>query len=364
MNSSLNKVGRELVLGLINRTNQLQRPLTLADVQLSAPGEIAAEPGHRNTQVTVYPAPGSNYIRSKTVTYRRLDFDVLLTGDNAIIGINEETVVNNTNDLIALMNARFGLMLTDEDVVYADYSLVSFPAQVTIAAAEGSYGYIGQVTLTLAYDLNYAIEVDILAGLDYPEDVVIENASPSITTPEGYLLYGESILGTYMTTGDNLEVEGFLGVHRSGFLDPYVTPTAGRYNLPLADTRDWSLSFGVGLLDTGRVSEILEGYDVTLEIRDDRDYSMVLQLTNPLASLVWTIEGTETGIVDSAPEGSLSIAHNSQRLSSFASYFPGATTNSAGALLGLYTCTLTLTPKRAVYVKPIVVTVVANITAA
>lgn len=365
MSQPLNKVGRELILDLINRTNRINRPLTFADVQFSLPAPIAdVAPGLRNTEMTVYPAPGSNFIRSKLVSYWRLNIGQLLQGELSIIGITEDTVINNTNDIIQILNDRYNLMLTEEDVVYEDVSLPSIPGTVTLTMAEHSYAYIDSVELTFSHDLAQVIYTNVLDGLHYPEDATVENVSPHYVTAQGMLLAGTGLLGQYNITGNNGEAEGFVGIHRTGAGTPYVTPVGNTFNLPLANNRHWSFTFGVGLIETARGSVLTDLYDIDLSVTHENGQSFAATLERVDTSLVWSIEGIGPAIVDNAPVGSLMVAQNSQRTFFYTPFFPHVPVNGVGAHLGRFTVRLVLMPIRAIYVSPIELTVIANITPA
>lgn len=365
MSQPLNKVGRELILDLINRTNRINRPLTFSDVQFSLPVVIPnAAPGTRNTEMTVYPAPGSNFIRSKVVSYWRLDIGQLLQGELSIIGITEDTIINDTNDVIGILNDRYNLKLTEEDVEFEEVTLSTIPGNYTLRMRDESYAYINQVELTFSYDLAQVIFVNVLDGLHYPEEATVENASPFYVNDQDHLLVGTGLLGRYNITSENGESEAFIGIHRTGAGNAYVDPVGNVFTIPLANNRHWSFTFGVGLLETVRGSVITDLYDIELDVRHENGQSFSATLVRVEDSLAWSIEGVGPVITDNKPSGSLMVAQNSQRTFFYAPFFSRVPTNGVGAHLGRFTIRLQLKPKRAIYISEIDLTVIANIIAA
>lgn len=358
----LNKIGKELILDLINRDNQayLPTPLTFADIDISEPEAIPSVEGSRNTRVLVTPAVGSKYSSERLVSYWRLDLEILFKEEFRTLGITD--TIEDTNDLIAVLNQRFGLVLTEDDVEIEPIDTETMPVDYTLKTKEGSYAFIGEVTFTLTLDLNDIIVTNLLDGFNYPQDPIVEHRSPELVDGDGLIFAGSGIHGHIMQTADNGEVEVFAGAHRRGPPNAYVTPVDGLYDIPLADGRLWNWSFGIGLLNTDRGDVLTELYDITMRVAYSGGGEIPFTLERLNDNLVWSVEGLGPVIVDNAPVESLTIAQNSQQTRWYQQAYPTVVSNGAGANLGEFTITIEATPKRAIWMPPVSVTITVNVT--
>lgn len=155
-----NKPSTALVYDLINEANpDLPVPLSAASAKLENP--IAATVSGRpdiNTAITAIPV-GGDYIGRKTLNYRRLGLNILLRGLTVQIdkySANQSaagSVVFTIHNLIPLINAKYGLNLTTDDINDGNILRGStqengfYTTTVTVTAKAGSFGYVGSFAL-------------------------------------------------------------------------------------------------------------------------------------------------------------------------------------------------------------------------
>ncbi|MNU19725.1 Calx-beta domain protein [compost metagenome] len=134
---------KDKLFALINASNPLVRPLTPNNVEIINP-RLAVGTGY-NTRATVRALPDRGYTREQDVFYRRIDLSVLAPVQYSIEEISTPSL------LLARLNARRGTWLELEDVLA--FTMPNVPqggsGTVTLTAADESYGFIGQVVVTL-----------------------------------------------------------------------------------------------------------------------------------------------------------------------------------------------------------------------
>jgi hypothetical protein len=155
-----NKPSSELVYDLINQANPLLPvPLTplnmaLSDVKAATVSGNAA----MNTSINCV-SIGGDYIGRKSLNYRRLDLAVLFRGQ--VLQINRYsatqtasyTVVFTLYQLLPIINAQYGLNLTENDVANVNITRGNtledgfYTSTVTVQTKVTSLGYIGTVQL-------------------------------------------------------------------------------------------------------------------------------------------------------------------------------------------------------------------------
>lgn len=360
----LNKPSKDLVLDLINRANTetLAQPLTFDDVDFSNPRAITDGLDGRNAEIDVSLKGSNSELDVVPVSYWRIALPELFMNDNALLpSISTPT---NVTELITALNNFHGLALTLDDVEDATFDNLELPMTITLKALPTSYAFTGEVDLTISRALDALIVNAELDGLKLPEQPQLTLGEISFTKENGDLLAGTGLKTPDMLSMTNEELEIFIGAHRRGAPDAYVSPTESNYSIELADDRLWSFTFGVGLLDETRGSNVTDLYNVRLNISDGTDdFELFLETTD--GKLVWSVAELENPVItDNAPADSLLVAQNSQQLAWYAQAFPNATTNAEGALLGEFTFTLTATPIRAVWVPPLEIVSTATITPA
>jgi hypothetical protein len=134
---------KDKLFALINATNPLPRPLTANNVELIDPRPAVGTDW--NTRVTIRAITDKGYSREQDVFYRRIDLSDL------------EPIVYKASDvttpasLLALINARRGTWMELEDVqpFVVPVTPAGGQSSVVITAADESYCFIGQATVTL-----------------------------------------------------------------------------------------------------------------------------------------------------------------------------------------------------------------------
>lgn len=358
----LNQQSDLLVLELINRANTatLVSPLTFEQIKFSNPAAITDGLEGRNTRLTVSRVGAATNLDEVPVEYWRIHLGELFKGDNLLLPIID--VPTTIEELITALNNFHGLALSMDDVVDTPFDSSSFPVTVTLTAQATSYAFIGEVELTITQALDAIIVNAALDGLKLAEAPIITVGEIQDLKENGDLHAGTGLKPEDMLTISNSEVEIFVGSHRRGAPNAYVTPVDNVYDISLTDDRLWSFTFGAALLDQTRGTTLTELYDVSLTVSNGTD-EFTLDLVENEGSLVWSQAEQGPIIVDNAPVGSLTTAHNSQQLMWYAAAFPSATFNTAGAVLGNWTFTMRAKPIRAIWMPPLEIVTTTNIEA-
>lgn len=349
----LNKPSKDLVLELINKANTetLAKPLTFEDVDFSNPRQVEDGLEGRNTEIDVSLKESSNELDTVPVSYWRIALAELFMNDNALLP--SMSAPSNVTELITALNNFHGLALSLEDVEDETFANTDLPMTITLKALPGSFAYTGEVDLTISRALDSLIVNAELDGLKLPEQPQLTLGEISFVKENGDLLVGTGLKTPTMLSMSNSELEVFIGAHRRGAGDAYVEPTGSDYTIELDDSRLWSFTFGLGLLDETRGSVVTDLYDVKLNISNGTD-EFEFYLAESEGSLVWSIaELADPVITDNAPTDSLLVAQNSQQLQWYAQAFTEVTQNTAGALLGEFTFKLTAVAQRAIWVPPL-----------
>jgi len=141
------KSGIDNVLGLINADNG--QSFTLDQISISAPAVFVDETGvnPRNTQIVATALEGSGMAGTQTFRFTRLDlFD---RSENAIvIQLGEATTLEEVKAQVVQQ-----LEVADGEVQLSVSEMPAFEdsdsAVIQLVANESSYGYIGQIDVTL-----------------------------------------------------------------------------------------------------------------------------------------------------------------------------------------------------------------------
>lgn len=157
------KPSKEMVFDLINEANPtLTIPVTMVNVTLGTPVAIGGVSWpNNNTSIVASPMAGvSDYIGRQTLTYRRLDLGALFRGQQVQINKFKSTtnstsgsVMYTVYQLLADINSRYGLNLTQDDIVDGNIQRGStleggqYTTTVTVAAKATSLGYTGTFQL-------------------------------------------------------------------------------------------------------------------------------------------------------------------------------------------------------------------------
>lgn len=354
--NKLNKVGKELLLDLLNRENGTA--FSLADITFSNPQVIENPTTFRNTKVVLSAKPGGQYVGTRVVDYHRIDIAALLKEPyRRVIGVG----VTISSDLVPILNTRFGLQLIPSDIVLEPVDTTTLPVTYRLKMTESCYAFIGEVDLSLINDLpdlDQLITVNLLDGFHYPSEPAISNAAPEYVTQAGMLLVGTNLEGNKMTLGVNDEAEVFVGTHASDVgIRGMVSPIGDLYTLEINDSEDWSFTFGAALLEEGRGNDLVNLYDLkitmTLDNESEVAESVVFALVKDVDNrLVWSLTAGLPDITNSASQQRYMI-QTTVNASTLSSAFPSATLNSAGAPLGNFNISVAMAARNAIYVNDI-----------
>lgn len=169
----LNKPSNALVLDLINESNNID--LTFQEIEFQAPGLLVDDDDGKNTSLLVTAIDKHGFTGEVTVKYNRLDLADFEAGKPAVLEI---PVDGSATDLITSVNNHFGLQLTEgidvEEIIDLD-DLGYVPSEVSLTSILTSYGFIGSIDLTVAWesiDLEDAIVSNNLIGLKL-QDIIL-----------------------------------------------------------------------------------------------------------------------------------------------------------------------------------------------
>lgn len=353
----LNKIGRELVIDLINRDNNTS--LTFDDVLFSLPTALSVTADFRNTVVDVIPKNTAKYKSTQKIVYWRLYLDKLIQDNDRII---PALGVTDTSELIDILNAMYNLKMTLDDVILEDIDTTIFPVSYVLKSHPNSYAYIGQVELTLTdklIDLSEVVSKDLIAGIDYPMDPELSEGNVSFLDQSGFLLSAYGIVDSGMTVTNNGEIEVYSGVHTQD-RNIVVMPTAGVYNMDLADTDEWYLDLGFGLYSGARAEDILELYDIDVTVTYALGGSASLRLIKDEDSNhAWSINGAlpSADLVYSTND---KVAADSINMAWFKDAVAHTAVNSMGTIIGTFYINVRALPIKSIVVKPISLDIVVN----
>lgn len=177
-----NKPSDVLVIDLINETNtdastNVSININSSQVVFGKPSKVEAGEGiDWNTQLRVTATRSSPYVGSVDLLYNRLNITKLFKNIAVNLDVKGAT---KTSDLLARLNARYGLSIDEKEVVENtvatrddDHPVVNH----TIVIADTSLTFTGTLDVTIGEDadvgerLNLVITKPKLDGLHYPVD--------------------------------------------------------------------------------------------------------------------------------------------------------------------------------------------------
>jgi len=142
---NLNQPSRQILLELLNRTNRLA--FTSGDVTFGSPQSVPGD-GY-DTEVEVTGNGTTRFVGPETLQYRRLDLAVLLNGDLTWTDA-QAAQYSTVGHMLHLVNERYGLNLTTDDVEDAEFSWETPDmTSVTLTALPTSLAFQGTATVTL-----------------------------------------------------------------------------------------------------------------------------------------------------------------------------------------------------------------------
>lgn len=374
MSSTLNKIGKDLVLDLLNKdnVNSLPQALTFTQVNFSLPQAIAnptspltkrgpsGEVLYRNTRVLVTARPGAPFIGSRTIDYHRIDVDLLFKVPyRSLMG----TGITSSLDLVAMLNNRFGLQLEAGDIVIEPIDTTTLPTTYVMKMTPECYAFVGQVEFELIADLpdlEELIAVNLLEGFHYAPAQDDGVGAPHYVNGSNQLMVmfgAHSIPGASMVKSDNEEVELFVSAFDADLANVAPAMPVGRdFILNVDSTKRLALAFGAGLLSELRGNDLVDMYTIQLEITyndSDSAEKLILDLKKDINDqLVWGVNGGIADITNSAILGKYMI-QTVIDLTAVTSVFWNSPKNAQDQFLGNYGIVFRAIPKRAIYVNDI-----------
>lgn len=182
------KPSSDMVYDLINEANpSLPAPVAPASVRLGTPAVFAGGSWpNPNTTITLTGVPGNtDFIGRRAVTYRRWDLSALYRGMTLTVKKHSEanlsnganTVVFTVHQLLADINAKYGIHLTTDDVENANILRGNtqegdlYVSTVNVVAKATSLGFRGQFALKWIQgkpNLGEMITIREIPGRRYP----------------------------------------------------------------------------------------------------------------------------------------------------------------------------------------------------
>lgn len=147
--SVLSQTGVDIIIGLVNAANpQLPHPLTEADLLIGTPTALTGT-GIPNTTVALMSKPTSKYYFGDTaIRYNRLDIGQVfgILAPNGLVEFGH-TGFNKVSDLVASLNAAYGLAIGPSDYVDGNLNLANADVNYTFQIASTSLVYTGSVNV-------------------------------------------------------------------------------------------------------------------------------------------------------------------------------------------------------------------------
>lgn len=147
------KPGKELVYDLINEANPRDIPFSSSNCQIESftTGTFVVGSRTYNTSARVRGLQNSGYTGLQTVYYNRISLTSLLNGIPFIL---ESYSSANIHSALPILNERYGLALTQTDVVNANIpnpNVANATGNVSFQSAAGSSFLVPGISVTLAF---------------------------------------------------------------------------------------------------------------------------------------------------------------------------------------------------------------------
>ena len=161
-------VAANKLLALVNRdnaTNIVEDQVVLAAPLVNPDVGVA-----RNTKLDFSAVPGKGFRGHVTVWYNRIDLGTLFKSIDANVGLTV-TEGMTTDDLIPLINAKYGTDFESVDFVQQPLVVSDAVQTVVMAAVATNVAYIGEFTIQYGIDevaLDSVVVVTTLSGFNYP----------------------------------------------------------------------------------------------------------------------------------------------------------------------------------------------------
>lgn len=162
MVSDFTKAPVEILVDLINHDNGTQ--LVSTNLEFDFPRPYI---GVRNSSIVLRGAAGSSLSGEVELYYNRINLNDMVGAGNRIFALPPGA--SSIRDLFAQMNTRYGVRLTNGDIVDTLLDVTAGVHTVTVQAHPDSLVYVGQLTLTTTkvLDLSDAVPIPVLTGFTY-----------------------------------------------------------------------------------------------------------------------------------------------------------------------------------------------------
>lgn len=368
-NTFADKSGRGLLLAALNKA-AAEKGVTFKQTDLLFGAVEESTNPAREVQMTYSAAPDTQFEGEAVAFYNKIDLTSLF--ENAAIEVVQISAGPTTlAEVVAAVNARYSLGFTSDDIV-TEGDFEAEASTVVLVAAEGSYGFKGQVIVEVVegkLPLAEVIGDPVLGDLVVPVEIPAYLTAPVIIvgeiTAKGRTASNKMIVGTgnpvtEMTLASNGEIEVGLGAR----IWKGTTPPAsqdGHYDIAIKDNGDWNWPFSIALLQEER--PISELYDVTLTVTSLESGISLPFYLNIDSDGVAHFLNTEYGIdiVDSSVTSGGSVVQNIQRITFYKPVMGEMTTNAGGAPIGDFMLSLRA-ERREGLVEAVVAEITVNVT--
>lgn len=217
-----NKPSKDLVYDLINEANpDLDIPITPINATLGLPTALGGSPAwpNPNTSILASAAAGSDdYIGKQTLNYRRLDLAALFRGMTVTIskyrdvsGLSSSSTVYTVYQLLADINQRYGMNLTEDDLTNAAIPRGTTMENgfntntITVSVKATSLGFIGTFQLkwiNAKRQISDMVTVTEIPGRLFPGGNDFTGAHPDIMTSNAFGLDFTDLVATHLVPGN------------------------------------------------------------------------------------------------------------------------------------------------------------------
>ncbi len=338
----MNKTSRELVVDLINITNN--RTFDGSEFTFEAPTLIS---GDRNSSVRINAVPGSKYFGSKLLRYNRMLLSKPFTDSDpdAVVYLPNDGYLNST-ELYDRLNAQYGLKLAAEDLALEPLNISTLPFDYILNASPNSLAWMGGVKLQFQQGrplYRDTFQAGPLNGFTFPDgDVsgltapqVDQNESVSFADGNGNLLYGTSVPAAGFNLCFNGELEIGACARKNGATTIVPMDADGTFVLQLTSETSWSVPVSLGFLNDGD-DEITTTYDVSIEIVCPDASVLKLKLVRDGSNYRFVNTALNIVLDDDYVNGDGSIYQSIVDMRTLKPYLGTVLSSAAGAPLGIY----------------------------
>jgi hypothetical protein len=196
--SNYNQPSQQILLDLVNDTNtqngSLLSPLTTEQVDIGGPVVLVGDDAG-NTSVSLTAIAGSGYSDSVTVKYNRIEMSSIPGALSTVFSRNGSTTLSG---LLTEINTRYGLQITQDDIVDATINLNPLLPNGTesmgLTASSTALVWLGQLPITIQNDLVPLDQVVLTVNLG------------GLTTPTSIELDAETYQGAATTISQSITV--------------------------------------------------------------------------------------------------------------------------------------------------------------